>query len=107
MARFTVRTRVRAAALAALLTAPALAAQQAPSPTEVLCYELGERFNPYAGVQRYSHALAEASALVDYRPYGTTPEGRELFQLVIATQQNLQRLNAILAANAELARGES
>jgi hypothetical protein len=106
MARSTIRTRVRTAALAALLAAPPLAAQQAPpSPAEVLGYELGERFTPYAGVQRYAQALAQASDRVDYRPYGTTPEGRQLFQLVIGTPQNLQRLNAILAANAELARG--
>ena len=56
-------------------------------------------------MQRYSRALADASPLVDYRAYGTTPEGRELFQLVIASEQNLGRLNSILAANAELARG--
>ncbi|HEX6040077.1 M14 family metallopeptidase [Longimicrobium sp.] len=104
---FTVRARVRAAALAALLAAPALQAQAVPSPAEVLGYELGERFTPYAGVQRYSRALADASPMVDYRAYGTTAEGRELFQLVIATPQNLQRLNDILAANAELARGAS
>jgi len=108
MARSTLRMRARLGALAALLAAPALVAQQAPpSPAEVLGYTLGERFTPYAGVQRYSRALAEASDRVDYRAYGTTPEGRELFQLVIATPENLQRLSSILAANAELARGAS
>ncbi|HVH12460.1 MAG TPA: M14 family zinc carboxypeptidase, partial [Longimicrobium sp.] len=108
MARSTIHARVRAAAFATLLFAPALSAQQAPpSPQDVLGYALGERFTPYAGVQRYARALADASDQVDYRPYGVTPEGRELFQLVIATPQNLQRLNAILAANAELARGAS
>lgn len=107
MARSTIRTRVRAATLAALLAAPALAAQAPPSPAEVLGYALGDRFTPYAGVQRYARALADASDRVDYRPYGTTGEGRELFQLVIATPQNLQRLSSILSANAELARGAS
>jgi hypothetical protein len=108
MARLSIRAQVRGAALAAILVAPALGAQQAaPSPAEVLGYALGERFTPYAGVQRYSLALAEASPVVDYRAYGTTPEGRELFQLVIASPQNLQRLGSILAANAELARGAS
>ena len=105
-----VRRQVPRAALIAFLAAAAqpLAAQQAPpSPAEVLGYQLGERFTPYAGVQRYSRALAEASPLVDYRAYGTTPEGRELFQLVIAAPQNLQRLDAVLAANAELTRPET
>jgi hypothetical protein len=93
---------------AALVAAQALAAQQAPpSPAEVLGHQLGERFTPYAGVQRYSQALAQASERVDYRPYGRTPEGRELFQLVIAAPQNLQALPRILAANAELTRPET
>ena len=110
MARHDLRTPITRAALTAFLAAQVLAAhplhaQEAPSPAEVLGYQLGERFTPYAGVQRYSRALAEASPRVDYRPYGMTPEGRELFQLVIATPENLQRLDAILAANAELARG--
>src|SRR5687767_9011264 len=107
MARHDFRTPFTRAALTVFLAAQVLAAhplaaqQAAPSPAEVLGYPLGERFTPYAGVQRYSRALAEASPRVDYRPYGMTPEGRELFQLVIATPENLQRLDAILAANAE------
>jgi Zinc carboxypeptidase len=111
MARHDFRTPITRAALTAFLAAQVLAAhplraQQAPpSPADVLGYALGERFTPYAGVQRYSQGLAEASPRVDYRPYGTTPEGRELFQLVIGTAENLQRLDAILAANAELAHG--
>src|SRR5687768_18452326 len=105
MSRSTYRARAGLAAL--LLIAPALSAQQAPSPAEVLAYELGERFTPYAGVQRYARALAEASPLVDYQPYGITHEGRELFQLVIGSPQNLQRLDQILAANRELTRPET
>jgi hypothetical protein len=35
-------------------------------------------------VREYARALAAASPRVEYRAYGTTPEGRELFQLVIA-----------------------
>jgi hypothetical protein len=111
MARPNFRRSFRHAAVAALLAqaaAGAAAAQQAPpSPADVLGYQLGERFTPYAGVQRYARALAEASPLVDYRPYGTTPEGRELLQLVIASPQNLQRLDQIVAANAELTRPET
>ncbi|HEY0021915.1 MAG TPA: M14 metallopeptidase family protein [Longimicrobium sp.] len=108
MARSSTRTRALPAVFAALVAAQALAAQQAPpSPAEVLGHQLGERFTPYAGVQRYSQALAQASELVDYRPYGRTPEGRELFQLVIASPQNLQALPGILAANAELTRPET
>jgi hypothetical protein len=112
MARPNFRRSVRRAAVVAFvaqaLIGGAAAAQQAPpSPAEVLGYQLGERFTPYAGVQRYARALAEASPLVEYRAYGQTPEGRELIQLVIATPENHQRLNQILAANAELTRPET
>jgi hypothetical protein len=112
MARPNFRRSVPRAAVAALLAqlafAQAPAAQQAPpSPADVLGYALGERFTPYAGVQRYARALAEASPLVEYTAYGTTPEGRELIQLVIATPENQGRLGQILAANAELGRPET
>jgi hypothetical protein len=95
--------RVRAAAAALLLAAAPAAAQTAPpSPAQVLGYELGARFTPYAGVREYAKALADASDLVEYRPYGRTNEGRELFQLVIARPETLRRLDEVLAANAEL-----
>jgi hypothetical protein len=100
------RTLLLAAAL--LGTASGLRAQaDPPSPAQVLGYQLGERFTPYAGVQQYARALDAASPRVEYRPYGQTYEGRELFQLVIATPENLARLDAILAANAELTRPET
>jgi hypothetical protein len=69
----------------------------------VLGYELGERFTDHSGVLEYSLALAEASPLVEYRPYGETVEGRALFQLVIASAEHHRRLDEILAMNAELA----
>ncbi|CAN5342539.1 M14 family metallopeptidase [soil metagenome] len=90
-------------ALLLLLCAPTLAAQDAPpSPEEVLGYSIGRHFTDYAGIREYARALAAASPLIEYRPYGTTPERRELIQLVIARADHLQRLDAILAANAEL-----
>jgi hypothetical protein len=81
-----------------------LPAQQAtvPSPEEVLGYPLGRQFTDYAGVREYSRALAQASPRVEYRTYGSTPERRDLIQLVISSTDNLARLEAILAANAEL-----
>lgn len=95
-----------AALLPALFAAAAASAQTAPpSPEQVLGYALGERFTPYAGVQQYARALAAAAPdRVRYQPYGQTYEGRELFQLVIARPDVMQRLDAVLAANAELTR---
>ncbi|HEX2189807.1 MAG TPA: M14 family metallopeptidase, partial [Longimicrobiaceae bacterium] len=108
--RMHLRTsRRRTLAALALLALPlGAAAQQAPpSPAEFLGYPMGRHFTPYAGVRDYARALADASPRVEYRPYGVTPERRELFQLVIATPENLARLDPILAANAELTRPET
>jgi hypothetical protein len=108
MPRPRFRPRLHCAALAALLAAHALAAQPAlPSPAEALGHELGERFTTYVQVRDYSRALAAASPRVDYRPYGTSAGGHELFQLVLGSPANLQRLPQILAANAELTRPET
>ena len=100
--------RLLAAALLAvspLALAPAAAQAPAPpSPEEFLGYPLGAHFTPYASVQAYARALAAASTSVVYRPYGLTPERRELFQLVIARPDRLRSLGEILARNAELTR---
>lgn len=93
--------------LLALSFGGASAQQAPPSPEAFLGYPLGQHFTPYSGVRDYARALAEASPRVEYRPYGTTPERRELFQLVVATPENLRRLDQILAANAELVRPDT
>ena len=108
MLQRTLRRRLLPALVLLALPGAEAAAQQAPpSPAQVLGYAMGEHFTPYAGVREYARALAEASPLVEYRTYGTTPERRELIQLVIARPENLRRLPEILAANAELARPET
>jgi hypothetical protein len=109
LSSMTRRIAARAAVLAlALLPLRAAAQAAVPSPAQVLGYELGERFTPYAGVREYARALAAAAPdRVRYLPYGQTNEGRELFQLVIARPDLLARLDAVLAANAELTRPET
>lgn len=77
-------------------------AQPVPSPADILGYGIGERFTDVAGVNRYMHALAEASDRVTVEFYGTTPEYRPLIQVVIATPENRARLDEILRLNAEL-----
>lgn len=97
-----------------LLTATSLAAQSPaareaaavggiPSPAEVLGYALGERFTDHAGVVRYLEALASVSPRVEIRRYGETVEGRPLLQVVVAREDHLSNLDAILARNRELA----
>jgi hypothetical protein len=83
---------------------PAQAQSAPPSPEDVLGYPLGEHFTDAGEVNRYARALSDASPLVRYRSYGVTPERRPLYQLVIARQDHLERLDQILAANAELTR---
>ncbi|HEX7049770.1 MAG TPA: M14 family metallopeptidase [Longimicrobiales bacterium] len=89
----------------ALTLSMPLAAQQTaiPSPADVLGHDLGERFTDHAGVVRYMEALDAASPRVEVRHYGETVEGRPLLQVVIAREDNLARLDEILARNRELA----
>jgi hypothetical protein len=78
------------------------AAQTVPSPEDVLGYPLGERFTDAASVVRYAEALAAGSERVELVRYGTTPEGRPLVLLVVATESNLRRMDELLADNARL-----
>ena len=88
---------------ALVLWAPAaLQGQTVPAPADVLGYEIGERFTPTSGVQRYMEALAEASELVTVDTYGETIEGRPLVQALIARPDYRDRMEEILAANREL-----
>jgi len=86
-----------------LLLLPSLGvAQSIPTPEAVLGYEIGDRFTDVAGVDRYMRALADASDLVSVDPYGTTPEGRSLVQVLFARPEYRGRLDEILAMNREL-----
>lgn len=96
---------VLAGALAAIAAPVHLVAQAAPpSPEQVLGYPIGERFTDHANVLRYMEALAASSPeMVRVQPYGETPEGRRLVQVVIARRDHMQRLDDILAQNRLLA----
>jgi hypothetical protein len=93
--------------LLACASLPLAGQAEPPSPAEHLGYPLGQHFTDHAGIRDYSRALATASPRVVYAEYGLTPERRELIQLVISSPRNLARLDAILAANAELIRPET
>jgi hypothetical protein len=75
---------------------------EVPAPSEVLGYEIGDRFTDVAGVERYMRALAEASPLVSVDTYGETVEGRPLLQVVIAAPEHRARMDEILRLNREL-----
>jgi hypothetical protein len=89
--------------LAAVLTPLSAAmAQGIPSPSDVLGFEIGERFPTTAEVERYMEALAEASPLVSVDRYGESVEGRPLLQVLVASPAFRGDLEGILARNAEL-----
>ncbi len=67
-------------------------AQVPPSPEEVLGRAPGEAFTDAGAALRYARLLADRSDRVRYRAYGTTPEGRELGLLVLATPGTLAGL---------------
>lgn len=103
--RRPLRTLVPLVLLAAGLFAGTVAAQGGPaSPEAFLGYPLGADFTDAGRVRDYMRSLADASPRVRYETYGRTVEGRDLVHLVIAREDHLARLDAILAATAELTR---
>ena len=72
-------------------------AQQFKSPAEFLGYELGSQFSRHADVVNYFSHVAENSPLVDYHTYGKTNERRPLTYAVISSEENLARLDEIMA----------
>jgi hypothetical protein len=84
-----------------LLQTP-LRGQEVPSPSQILGYELGEKFTPVGGISHYFSALAEASDRVSVHPFGRSVEGRPLLQVLVATPDQRGRLEEILELNREL-----
>jgi len=78
-------------------------ADDVPSPSDVLGYELGTEFTLYADVVDYVETVAEASDRVTIQRYGETHEGRELVYLVVTSPDNQQRIDDIRDANLRLA----
>ncbi|MFI4881438.1 MAG: M14 family metallopeptidase, partial [Phycisphaerales bacterium JB064] len=73
-----------------------------PTPEGVLGYRIGQRFTRHADRVEYCKTLAEASDKVVFAEYGRTHQHRPLVMLTISSPQNLERLDEILRANAEL-----
>jgi len=74
-----------------------------PSPSDFLGRETGQAYTFHSDVVRYLHAVADASDRVTVEEYGRTYEGRSLHILTITSPANHARLDAIKAANQELA----
>ena len=72
------------------------------SPASYLGYELGEAFTLYHQVVSYFHHLDQASARISMGEYGYTYEGRPLIYLVITSENNHSKLEAIRQNNLSL-----
>ena len=66
-----------------------------PTPEAMLGYRLGERFTPHHMLMRYLEQLATTSARVRLDTVAHTFEGRELMRVVLTSEANRQRLDAI------------
>lgn len=80
-------------------------AQSAPSPSSYLKYKLGSRFTPYFKVTGYFEEVAKHIPNVKLETYGETYEGRPLITAVIASPENMARLEQIRGNNLQLLQG--
>ena len=78
---------------------------QVPTPAEFLGYELGDRFTRHHSVVDYAKSLAAGSDRAIWEPYGRTSEFRELGVLVVTSEANQARLEALRLANMARAEG--
>ncbi len=88
------------ALLAVCLSVSAQSVPSTPSPESFLGYTPGQRFTPHHRVAAYAQAVAQARPdQVKLIPYGQTYEGRPLMAIVVASPQNLARLENIRTDN--------
>lgn len=76
-----------------------------PAPHETLGFQVGEWHARHDQIQRYFEKLAEASSRAQLEVIGYTHEQRPLLQMIISSEQNLQRLEQIRQQHIAAARG--
>ena len=74
-----------------------------PDLRKILGYDWGEKISMHHEIERYLHALSEASPMIELHKYGETWEGRTLYYLVISSRENLARQKEIKAGMQALA----
>jgi hypothetical protein len=71
-----------------------------PTPEKFLGFRIGDRFVTHPEALAYARAVAAAAPdRVHFETFGKTPEGRELFLLVITAPENHAKMDALVAAN--------
>lgn len=66
-----------------------------PTLNDLVGHAWGESITSHAEMERYIHELAEATPNVKIVEYGQTWEGRTLYYLIVASQENMNRLDDI------------
>jgi len=74
-----------------------------PTLEQVIGHKWGEKITMHYEVEKYLHKLAEVSKNVRVVKYGETWEGRALYYMIVASEQNLARLDEIKAGVQKLA----
>src|SRR5262249_10007687 len=74
-----------------------------PAPSDVLGFPVGQKPATHAQIEAVIKAIAAASPRCKLFEYGKTHEGRTLYYLVIASEANIARLDALKADMAKLA----
>lgn len=69
-----------------------------PTMRQVLGYEPGERITSHTGLNTYLDALARASSRIRVVPYAESWEGKQLVYAVIASDENMKKLDEVKAA---------
>ncbi|MDJ1467403.1 M14 family metallopeptidase [Xanthocytophaga flava] len=78
-------------------------AQNVPTPEKFLGYKLGDQFTPHDRLVRYFETIAsQATDRCKLVPYGQTYEGRPLMVMVVATPENINRLEEIRTNNLKI-----
>lgn len=90
-------------ALSFLLFTTILSAQNVQSPDQFLGYRLGTKFTRHHRIVEYFNYVASAQPnMVKIEKFGETNEGRDLILAVIASPENLQKLEDIRKNNLRL-----
>jgi len=74
-----------------------------PTLEQVVGHKWGEKITMHHEVEKYIHRLAEVSKNVRLVKYAETWEGRALYYMIVASEQNLARLDEIKAGMQKLA----
>lgn len=78
-------------------------AQKIQTPAEFLGYKLGQQFTPHHRVVEYYQYLAGASKNIKLEEYGKTNEGRPLLMAIVASSENIGKVEDIRKNNLRLA----